>query len=74
MTTVCSTNITRFVYFLLYFGLSDADENRKVPNDKNKKRNKNTFSLSKTLFMHFYQSSKSKIQVSLPLWHKMFLV
>jgi len=57
---------------LHYFGLSDADENRKVPKDKTKKINTKNFSLSKTLFMYLYQSSKSNIQVYLPLWYKMF--
>jgi len=57
---------------LHYFGLSDADENNKVPNDKTKKRNKK-LSLSKILLMHFYQSSKSNIPVYLPLRYKMFL-
>jgi hypothetical protein len=40
---------------------------------KLKREIKKSFSLSKILLMHFYQSSKSNIQVYFPLWYNMFI-
>lgn len=60
-TTVCITKITKFVLFLHYLGLNDADENRKVPNNKTKKRKKNFF-----IFQNIIYAFVSKFYIHYP--------